>query len=63
MPQISSASDAAQAASAIVAAVASGELTPLEALDLSRILENFTRVLEASEFDERLRKLEGGTHR
>ena len=59
MPQISSASEAAHAASAIVAAVASGELTPLEALDLSRILENFTRVLEASEFDERLRKLEG----
>ncbi len=63
MPQISSASEAAQAASAIVAAVASGELTPLEALDLSRILENFTRVLEASEFDERLRKLEGVPNR
>ncbi len=63
MPQISSASDAAQAASAIVAAVSTGELTPLEALDLSRILENFTRVLEASEFDERLRKLEGLTSR
>jgi hypothetical protein len=38
-------------------------LTPSEALDLSRILENFTRVLEASEFDERLRKLEGVTNR
>ncbi len=62
IPQITSASEAATAASAIVAAVASGELTPSEALDLSRILENFTRVLEASEFDERLRKLERVTN-
>ncbi len=62
MPQISSASEAAQAASAIVAAVALGELTPSEALDLSRILENFTRVLEASEFEERLQKLERVTN-
>ena len=62
MPQITSASGAATAALAIVAAVASGELTPSEALDLSRILENFTRVLEASEFDERLRKLERVTN-
>src|SRR5829696_2170898 len=62
MPEIASASDAAHAASAIVAAVVSGELTPSEALDLSRILENFTRVLEASEFEERLRKLERVTN-
>ena len=62
MPQISSASEAAQAASAIVAAVALGELTPSEALDLSRVLENYTRDLEASEFDERLRKLERVTN-
>ncbi len=62
LPEITSASDAARAASAIVAAVASGELTPSEALDLSRILENFTRVLEASEFEERLQKLERVTN-
>ena len=62
MPEITSASEAARAASAIVAAVASGDLTPSEALDLSRILENFTRVLEASEFEERLQKLERVTN-
>ncbi len=62
MPQITSASEAATAASAIVAAVASGELTPSEALDLSRVLENYTRVLEASEFEERLQKLERVTN-
>src|ERR671916_942691 len=62
MPEIGSASEAAKAASAIVAAVASGEVTPSEALDLSRILENFTRVLEASEFEERLQKLERVTN-
>lgn len=62
MPEITSATEASRAASAIVGAVASGELTPSEALDLSRILENFTRVLEASEFEERLRKLERVTN-
>ncbi len=62
IPEITSASEAAKAASAIVAGVAAGELTPSEALDLSRILENFTRVLEASEFEERLQKLERVTN-
>ncbi len=62
MPQITSASEAATAASAIVAAVATGELTPLEALDLSRVLENYTSVLETTEFEERLQKLERVTN-
>ena len=47
-----------RAASAMVAAVAQGELTPSEASELSRLLDSFTRLLEATEFEERLTKLE-----
>ena len=52
------AADPQRAASAIVTAVATGELTPSEASELSRLLDTFTRVLEATEFEERLSKLE-----
>jgi hypothetical protein len=61
MPTVNTAADAVKAAGALVASVASGELTPSEAAELSRLLENFTRVLEASEFEERLSKLERKT--
>ena len=50
-----------RAASAIVKAVAEGELTPSEASELSRLLDSFTRVLEATEFEERLSQLEAKT--
>jgi hypothetical protein len=59
LPTIETAADAAKATAALVAAVAAGELTPTEASELSRLLENFTRVLVASEFEERLTRLEG----
>ena len=62
LPEMTTAADAAKVASAVVAAVAAGDLTPLEAGELSRLLESFTKVLEASEFEERLRKLETKTN-
>jgi Family of unknown function (DUF5681) len=62
MPVVATAGDAVKAAGALLAAVASGDLTPSEAAELSRLLENFTRVLEASEFEERLSKLERKTN-
>lgn len=58
LPALETASDAKRAASAIVTAVATGELTPSEASDISRLLDNFTRVLETIDFEERLSKLE-----
>jgi hypothetical protein len=58
IPALETAADVKRAASAIVKAVAEGELTPSEASELSRLLDNFTRVLEATDFDERLSKLE-----
>jgi hypothetical protein len=58
MPTLETAADVKRAASAMVAAVAEGELTPSEASELSRLLDSFTRLLEATEFEERLTKLE-----
>jgi hypothetical protein len=43
---------------AIIEAVASAELTPAEANEISRLLETFTRALEVTEIEERLRRLE-----
>jgi hypothetical protein len=62
LPAVANAGDAVKAAGALLAAAASGDLTPSEAAELSRLLENFTRVLEASEFEERLSKLERKTN-
>jgi hypothetical protein len=55
---IEAASDAAKASSAIVAAVADGSLTPSEASELGKLIETYVRSIEATDFEERLRKLE-----
>ena len=57
-PPIETAADAAKAAAALVTGVASGELTPAEAGELGRLIDNFVRALEASDFEARLRRLE-----
>jgi hypothetical protein len=46
-----------------VAAVAEGELTPSEAGELGKLVEAYVKALEATEFDERLGKLERMTNR
>jgi hypothetical protein len=58
LPPIASASDAAKASASLVAAVALGEITPSEAVELGRLLESYVRTLEVTEFEERLSKLE-----
>jgi hypothetical protein len=63
LPPIKSAADASQAAAAIVEAVASGELTPTEASDLSRVVAAYASTLEAADFDARLKKLEASAKR
>jgi hypothetical protein len=50
--------DAVAAMAAIAAAVAEGHLTPGEASELSNMVGNYIKSLEAAEFDERLRALE-----
>ena len=58
LPKLETAADAKAAAAAIVRAVADGDLTPSEAAELSKLLDNFTRVLEATDFQARLEALE-----
>lgn len=58
LPKIATAADAARAQAAILAAVASGEITPSEAEQVARLIEGFVKTLEASEFERRLADLE-----
>jgi len=58
LPQMNEAKDAVNASAAIVAAVASGDLTPSEASELSKVVDSYARTLQAVEFEERISKLE-----
>jgi hypothetical protein len=58
LPALTAAADAVKASAAIVEAVAIGDLTPSEAGDLSRVVEAFTRTLEATELEQRIERLE-----
>jgi hypothetical protein len=52
------AKDAVNASAAIVDAVATGELTPTEAAELSKVIDGYARSLQTVELEERLSKLE-----
>ena len=58
LPKLETPADAMQAVSAIADAVAEGELTPLEAGELSKVIDGFSRVFEAVTFEQRLTNLE-----
>jgi hypothetical protein len=58
LPQITSASDVLTAHNVLVAAVASGSITPDVAETLSAILENRRRAIETVEFERRITALE-----
>jgi hypothetical protein len=47
---------------AILASVASGEVTPLEAADVSKLVETYVKTLEASELEARIKALEERTN-
>jgi len=63
LPAMNSADDAGRAISAITAAVASGELTPNEAAELSRVVDGYVKALEATEIERRIQTLEERTAR
>jgi hypothetical protein len=58
LPAMNSADDASRAMSAIIVAVASGELTPNEAAELSRVVDGYVKALEVTEIERRIRTLE-----
>jgi hypothetical protein len=59
LPKVESAADAVAAQSAILSAVANGEITPGEAAEVSKLIDSFVRTIELTEIDERLKRLEG----
>lgn len=58
MPSINNASEAADAAASVLSAVTEGEITPLEGAAVMGLVENYRRVLETTEIESRLAKLE-----
>jgi hypothetical protein len=58
LPKMNESKDAVIAAAAIVEAVASGDLTPSEASELSKVVDGYARSLQTIEFEERLSILE-----
>lgn len=58
MPELRSVDDASKAISALLSAVAKGELGASEAAELSKLIENFVRAVEATELEQRLLNLE-----
>jgi Family of unknown function (DUF5681) len=63
VPKIEKAADALTASAAIVEAVASGELTPTEAHEITALLTSHIKLLEAVEFEQRLTALEQARER
>lgn len=58
LPPMRSAEDAVQATAALIEAVANGDLTPMEATDLGKLVESYTKALELSDIARRLDRLE-----
>ena len=58
LPPIETAIDGAKALAAIIAAVASGEITPSEGAQISQLVTAAINALEKADFEQRLEKLE-----
>jgi hypothetical protein len=62
LPPLKSAADAAQAAGAVLNAVAVGGLTPTEGAYIMALVETYRRTLETSSLEARVVALEADTH-
>ena len=58
LPPLGTARDAAAASAALLQAVAEGDLTPMEAGELSKLVTNHIEALKTTELEERLAALE-----
>jgi len=61
LPEIKTAADLPRATSALLAAVAAGDLTPSEASELGKLVDAHVRAVETAEFANRLAALEART--
>ncbi|MGY4461535.1 hypothetical protein [Bradyrhizobium sp. LB13.1] len=62
LPPINSAEDATKASSAVLAAVATGELTPADAGEIAKLIDTWVKSFETAELAARLERLERMTH-
>ena len=58
LPAITGTTDAAAAMVSILAAVSSGDVTPGEAAEVSKLIDSYVRAVEATELHERITRLE-----
>src|SRR4051794_21042458 len=58
LPKLEEAADAVRATGALVGAVATGDLTPSEAAELSKLVEAFTKAMHTHELEVRISRLE-----
>ncbi len=58
LPRIERPGDAVAAGAALLEAVASGDLTPIEAAELGKLIDNVVRALEVTDLAARLERLE-----
>jgi hypothetical protein len=58
LPRIETVADSVMAAAAIATAVAEGELTPMEAAELSKVVDGYTRAVETADLAARIVRLE-----
>ena len=59
LPAMETATDAARAAGAVLAATGAGELSPAEACHVMQLVETYRKTLETSELETRIAALEG----
>jgi hypothetical protein len=59
LPRMTSAHDAAEAAGAVLEAVAMGDLTPTEGAQVMGLVDSYRRTLEVTEMEARVAALEG----
>jgi len=59
LPPMTTAADAAKGAAAVLAAVATGDLTPTEGAHVMALVETYRRTLVTTELEARLEALEG----
>jgi hypothetical protein len=62
LPPIKSAQDAAAVVSAVLTAVATGEITPTDAAEVGKLIDSYVKAYETAELAERLERLERMTN-
>jgi hypothetical protein len=62
LPPVATAADATATISALLAAVAAGDVTPIEAAEITKIVESFIHAIETTELLLRIERLESQSH-